>query len=125
MTNILNSLMCGGWEPENDLNMSTDFEIAMEEYEKEHPEIFQTFREDMFKAPFTVWTMDRYDPEPDEREITDLWTAISKAEGCIEDGGDANVTDADGADVPLFARWYKSACSAIDDKPVETDELPF
>lgn len=32
----LTSLMSGGWEPDNDLDLASDYELAMEEWEREH-----------------------------------------------------------------------------------------
>lgn len=39
----LNSLMSGGWEPDNELDPATDYELAMELWEHEHPEEFRIY----------------------------------------------------------------------------------
>ena len=33
----LNSLMSGGWEPDNDIDLASEYELAMEQWEREHP----------------------------------------------------------------------------------------
>ncbi len=99
MKNIINSLMSGGWELDNDLDPATDYELKMEAYEADHPEEFRIYNPADYVGPFTIWKAEY------EVEEQDLFTAIQRAKRCIEEGSDAIVIDNNGDEVPLFVRW--------------------
>lgn len=41
MDTIMAGLMSGGWAPDDDLDIASDYELAMERAEAENPELFQ------------------------------------------------------------------------------------
>ena len=57
----LTSLMSGGWTPDNDIDLASDYELAMERAEQENPEVFRVIWE-----PCSVSTAGDMSVESDE-----------------------------------------------------------
>lgn len=105
----LDSLMLGGYEVDDDIDLATEYELKMEQWEREHSaspvkkEKKMTFNSKDYVSPFSVQTS--INGEEYEDSVKELFDAIQIGEGCEEDGGHAHVVDSNGNEVPLFAFW--------------------
>lgn len=57
----LTSLMSGGWELDNELDPATDYELAMELWEREHPEEFRVYDLTDYKGGVKMENMFKYE----------------------------------------------------------------